>query len=186
MSGFKTQTVALAGSNTAANRLTRSDIESLFKGRSAEEIGKGLEAGGIDYVKTGIFDVDGVLRGKYMQREKFVSALKSGFGFCDVVLGWDSNDQLYDRSSYTGWHTAWPDATVRLLPETARVIPFEENGIFCLGEFTGAAEKCCPRGILRRVLSRAEAQGILPYAACEFEFFVFNETPDSVREKNYK
>lgn len=186
MSGLKTQPAASAGSTASANRLTRSDIESLFKGRSAEEIGKGLEAGGIDYVKTGIFDIDGVLRGKYMQREKFVSALKSGFGFCDVVLGWDSNDQLYDRSSYTGWHTAWPDATVRLLPETARVIPFEENGIFCLGEFTGAAEKYCPRGILRRVLDRAEAQGILPYAACEFEFFVFNETPDSVREKNYK
>jgi glutamine synthetase len=28
--------------------------------------------------------------------------------------------------------------------------------------------------------------GFDPYAACEFEFFVFDETPESVREKNYQ
>ncbi len=188
MPAFKTQPEAFAGGSaaSAANRLTRKDIESLFRSTDAADIGKGLEAGGIDYVKTGVFDIDGVLRGKYMQRDKFISALKNGFGFCDVVLGWDSNDQLYDQASYTGWHTAYPDAPVRLLPDTARIIPFEENGIFCLAEFDGAAEKCCPRGLLRRVLARAEAQGILPQASCEFEFFIFDETPDSVREKNYK
>ncbi len=37
-------------------------------------------------------------------------------GFCDVVLGWDSNDQQYDNITFTGWHTAFPDAPVRLLP----------------------------------------------------------------------
>ncbi len=58
------------------------------------------------------------MRGKYMSRDKFISALESGFGFCDVVLGWDSNDQLYDNVKFTGWHTAYPDAPVRLLPET--------------------------------------------------------------------
>ncbi len=50
----------------------------------------------LDYVKVGVFDMDGILRGKYMAKEKFLSALDKGFGFCDVVLGWDSNDQLYD------------------------------------------------------------------------------------------
>ena len=55
----------------------------------------------MDYVKVGVFDVDGVLRGKYMHRDKFLSALDKGFAFCDVVLGWDSNDQLYDKSTFT-------------------------------------------------------------------------------------
>ena len=40
------------------------------------------------HVKVGVFDIDGVMRGKYMSRAKFLSALKKGFGFCDVVLGW--------------------------------------------------------------------------------------------------
>ncbi len=60
------------------------------------------------------------MRGKYMGRDKFFSALDKGFGFCDVVLGWDSNDQLYDNVKYTGWHTAYPDAPVRVLPDTCR------------------------------------------------------------------
>ena len=63
----------------------------------------------LEYVKVAVTDMDGVLRGKYMQRDKFLSALESGFGFCDVVLGWDSNDQLYDNVSLTGWHTGYGD-----------------------------------------------------------------------------
>jgi glutamine synthetase len=37
-------------------------------------------------------DVDGVLRGKFMSKDKFLSVAKpdAGFGFCSVVFGWDS------------------------------------------------------------------------------------------------
>ncbi len=70
--------------------------------------------------KVGLFDIDGIFRGKYMGPDKLASALDKGFGFCDVALGWDSSDQLYDNVSFTGWHTAYPDAEVRLLPETLR------------------------------------------------------------------
>jgi glutamine synthetase len=65
-----------------------------------------------------------------MSKAKFFSALDGGFGFCDVVLGWDSNDQLFDNVKYTGWHTAYPDAWVRVVPETCREIPFEDNTLF--------------------------------------------------------
>ena len=91
----------------------------------------------LPFVKVGIVDVDGIMRGKYMARDKFESALEKGFGFCDVVLGWDSNDQLYDNAKLTGWHTAYPDAAVRVLPETMRLIPFENDLPFFLGEFDG-------------------------------------------------
>jgi glutamine synthetase len=137
-------------------------------------------------VKVGVFDVDGILRGKYMAREKFLSALDKGFGFCDVVLGWDSHDQLYDNVTYTGWHTGYPDADVRLLPQTCRSLPFEDNGLFFLGEFAPPAEEICPRGVLRRVLERAKTMGLVAYAGFEFEFFLFNETPRTVREKRYR
>jgi len=145
-----------------------------------------LDENGIDNVKVGVFDTDGILRGKYMHREKFLSALESGFGFCDVVLGWDSNDQLYDRSTYTGWHTAYPDAQARLLPATMRRLPFEEDLPFFLGEFGGEAEAICPRGTLRRVLDRARDMGFTATAGFEFEFFLFEETPHSLREKAYR
>ncbi|MDD9899526.1 MAG: glutamine synthetase [Alphaproteobacteria bacterium] len=162
------------------------DVNALFGKKSVADIKRGIEKAGIEYVKVGIFDIDGVMRGKYMKAEKFLSALDNGFGFCNVVFGWDSNDQLYDNVTYTGWHTAYPDAMTRIVPESVRAIPFEDNTLLFLGEFTEEAETVCPRGLLRRVLKRAADMGYDATAACEFEFFMFDETPDSVREKNYQ
>ena len=141
---------------------------------------------GLTHIKVGAFDIDGILRGKYMSRAKFESSLEGGFGFCDVVLGWDSKDQLYDNVRFTGWHTGYPDAPVRLLPETCRALPWEEPMLFFLGEFSDAGEKICPRGVLRRVLDRGRRMGYEVYAGFEYEFFVFKETPDSVREKHFR
>ena len=145
-----------------------------------------VEERGLAHIKVGVFDVDGILRGKYMSRAKFLSALDSGFGFCDVVLGWDCQDQLYDNVTYTGWHTGYPDAPVRILPESCRPLPFEDNGLFFLGEFAPPAETICPRGVLRRVLERARKQGYQAAAGLEYEIFFFNETPESVRAKHYR
>lgn len=154
--------------------------------KSVEQARQIVEQRGLTHVKVGVFDIDGVMRGKYMSREKFFSSLDDGFGFCDVVLGWDVKDQLYDNVNYTGWHTGYPDASVRILPESCRELPLEDNMLFFLCEFSEAAESICPRGILRRVLKKAEDMGLEVFSGFEYEFYVFNETPESIREKNYK
>ncbi len=150
------------------------------------EIRNFLAERNIEHIKIGVFDTDGILRGKYLSRDKFLSGLEKNLGFCDVVLGWDSNDQLYDNTKFTGWHTAYPDASVRVLPATRREIPFEPKTALFLAEFAGRAESVCPRGTLRRVLERAASMGYSVNAAAEFEFFVFDETPQSIREKGYR
>jgi glutamine synthetase len=157
-----------------------------FRFRNAEEAHDFVARSEFPYVKLAVADIDGVLRGKYLHRDKFLAALEKGFGFCDVIVGWDSNDQLYDNVAYTGWHTAYPDAPVRVLPETARPLPFEDNIPFFLCELAERAEAICPRGTLRRVLEKAAAMGFDAHAAFEYEFFLFDETPDSVREKGYR
>lgn len=136
------------------------------------------------FVKVGLFDVDGIFRGKYMAADKFKSALEKGFGFCDVVLGWDSNDQLYDNTRFTGWHTGYGDAQVRILPDTCRELP-GENTVLFLAEFDQKAEAVCPRGLLRRVVEKAKAKGYHAQGSCEFEFFLFEETPNSVDAKGF-
>src|SRR5665213_3160411 len=64
-------------------------------------------------VKIAVVDIDGILRGKYIHKQKFASAAESGFGFCDVVYGWDSQDACYDNTTSTGWHEGYPDARAR-------------------------------------------------------------------------
>jgi glutamine synthetase len=154
--------------------------------RSVADAKKIVSERKLTHVKVGVFDIDGILRGKYMSREKFFGALDKGFGFCDVVLGWDSNDQLYDNVQYTGWHTGYPDAPVRILPDTCRDLPFEPGMLLFLAEFVDAGEAICPRGVLRRVTARAKEMGFDVLAGVEYEYFVFDETPDSVRAKHYR
>lgn len=153
---------------------------------SSREVRKKVEKDTHSHVKLGVFDIDGVLRGKYMAKNKFLAALEKGFGFCDVILGWDVKDKLYDNARYTGWHTGYPDANIRIIPESCRILPLEENTLFFLGEFADEAEAICPRGTLRRVLNKAQSMDYEILCGFEYEFFVFNESPQSIREKNYR
>jgi glutamine synthetase len=143
---------------------------------------------GFDNIKLAVTDLDGVLRGKYVSRKKFLSALDKGFGFCDVIFGWDSADELYAEDSFTGWKSAFPDAWARVDPASCRRLPLEDGqSALFLADFTDhAAASVCPRALLKRVLEQGEALGFSAHAAAEFEFFLFNETPDSLRDKAFR
>lgn len=90
---------------------------------------------GITRAKIGGFDLDGVLRGKYVSLDKLRSALSKGFGFCDVIFGWDVADVLYDNAKVTGWHTGYPDAHAELDPTTLRRVPWEPGVVAMLADF---------------------------------------------------
>jgi glutamine synthetase len=140
-------------------------------------------------VKIAYTDIDGILRGKYISREKFLSILEKGSTFCDVIFGWDAADALYDRSTYTGWHTGFPDSPAQLAPGTLRFIPWEEQLPFMLGELTdsnGNASPVCPRQLLKKIAGEAKAAGFAPIFAQEFEWFNFKETPESAAAKQYR
>ena len=137
-------------------------------------------------VKVACSDIDGILRGKYLHRDKFLGAAEpypgGGFGFCDVVFGWDAHDRCYDNAQVTGWQHGFPDALARLDLDTARHVPWDGGVPFFLGEFVnadGTPFAVCPRQTLKRVLKRAEKLGLMPMAGMEFEWFNFAETPNS-------
>jgi glutamine synthetase len=143
----------------------------------------------VEKVKLGGFDVDGVLRGKYVSMEKFLSAAESGFGFCDVIFGWDSSDVLYDNVSLTGWHTGYPDALAKIDLSTFRLLPWEANTAFFLVDFfqkDGVPLAVSPRQVLRSVVERLRTKGYQAKAALEYEYFFFREDPLSARQKHYR
>jgi glutamine synthetase len=137
-------------------------------------------------VKVAVSDIDGVLRGKYLHIDKFLGAAEpapaGGFGFCDVVFGWDVADQTYDNTQLTGWQHGFPDALARLDLATQRCVPWDGNVPFFLGEFVRpdhTPSPICPRQTLKRVLARAEKMGFTAMCGMEFEWFNFLETPQS-------
>jgi glutamine synthetase len=148
-----------------------------------------LEERRIAKAKIGAFDVDGVFRGKYVSIEKLLSAARSGLGFCDVVFGWDLADELYDNAKVTGWHTGYPDARAVVDLTTARVIPWEPDTAAFILDFVdaeGAPFEPSPRQLLHRIGRKARALGFLPRVGAEYEYFLFRETPQSLREKGYR
>lgn len=139
-------------------------------------------------VKVAVTDIDGILRGKLVNKQKFLSMMEDGFGLCDVVFGWDSNDAAYDNVKFTGWHTGYPDAQVKLDPGTYRKIPWEQDLPLVLGDFcddTGQSIGVCPRGLLKSIRKACLDSGIQPLFSQEFEWFNFLETPQELEDKSY-
>ena len=134
-------------------------------------------------VKVAIVDIDGVLRGKYISTEKFLSVVQSEMGFCNVVFGWDMADVAYENSQYTGWHSGYPDAPARVDLSSFRMIPWENNVPFFLCELIDSPKNSaavCPRNVLKKVIGQAQKSGFTPFFSQEFEWFNFEETPASV------
>jgi glutamine synthetase len=151
---------------------------------------KAVEKNGAQKVKVAVSDIDGILRGKYLHIDKFKGAAEpypaGGFGFCDVVFGWDSSDQCYDNTSVTGWQHGFPDALARLDLDTARNVPWDNNVPFFLGEFInsdGTPHPLCPRQTLKKVIKRAAKMGVNPMCGMEFEWFNFLENSHSWESK---
>ena len=155
----------------------------------ADELIRQYEQESIPRVKLAFADIDGVLRGKYISLDKFKSIAAGTSGFCDCVLGWDVDDQLYDNATFTGWHTAFPDTLYRLDLTSERRLADENNIPFFLADFVcedGTPHPICPRTRLKQMLAAAREMGFAVRMSFEYEFFVFEETPQSARDKHYR
>jgi hypothetical protein len=107
---------------------------------------------GAGKVKVACSDIDGILRGKYLHRDKFwarprpqgrLRLLRRG-----VRLG--RARRLLRQHQVTGWQHGFPDALARLDLDTARRVPWDNNVPFFLGEFVNADGTPTPCARARR------------------------------------
>jgi glutamine synthetase len=179
----------MADVKAQAAKVKRADVKKPETGPvNLDKLAAWFAEKGVTKAKVGGFDVDGVWRGKYVSKEKFFSAAKGGMGFCDVVFGWDLADELYDNAQVTGWHTGYPDAQARVDVSTARVIPWEPDTAAFILDFVnpdGTQYEASPRQLLQKIGRRARELGFLPKFGSEYEYFIFKETAQSLREKNF-
>ena len=112
--------------------LTTIETDVLVIGAGGAGLRAAIEASA-NGVKVAVTDVDGILRGKYLHKDKFLAAADGGgFGFCNVVFGWDSGDVCYDNATYTGWHSGYPDAVAKVDLSTHRTVPWDGGVPFFL------------------------------------------------------
>lgn len=142
-----------------------------------------LAESGESKIKIAIADIDGVLRSKYIHKDKLSGLGDQKLGICDVVFGWDSGDVCYDNVEVTGWHTGYPDAQAKIDLSTLRKIPWESNIPFYLADFSADAKyeaATCSRSLLKRIAAESQKMGFTTRFSQEFEWFNFSGTPSSI------
>lgn len=115
-------------------------------------------------VKVAGVDVDGILRGKVMQKKKFLSIAKEGFGFCSVIFGWDMHDQTYYKElKISNKENGYRDLIAIPDLQSYRRIPWEDDIPFFLVSFfdpdDGSSISACPRSLLRNIWAKLEKKG---------------------------
>ena len=151
------------------------------------------------WVKVAGIDVDGVLRGKVISIKKFLSIVKSGFGFCSVIFGWDLHDKTYVKElAISNQQNGYRDLLAIVDLTSFRRIPWESSGgnegqdrmpfflVYFTDSLTNDPIAPCPRSLLKTVSDKLKADteiNALPYSGFELEFFQYKEDHDSLQTK---
>jgi glutamine synthetase len=148
-----------------------------------------IEAHGIETVKVGGADLEGVYRGKRMVANQFLAAVRDhGVAHCDCLFGWDIAEELIPGLRFTGWQTGFPDLVMRPDLATFALVPWEERSASVICDFAieaGEPAFLAPRTVLQRTIARVRDLGYEPFTASELEFRIFRETPQSARTKRF-
>jgi len=142
-----------------------------------------------DHVNLGFADMPGQLRSKYVSLDKFIGALDKGIFFTSASLSLDHADVPRPvKGLTTGEGATFGDRLCRLVPDSVREIPWESptRNLLFLVDFEEPEGPLQPRNVYKHVLARAHEMGMRPFHSCEYEFTMFDETPRSIREKDYR
>jgi glutamine synthetase len=151
-----------------------------------EDVLKEIKRSNVSKVQLAVTGIDGVMRGKILHVDRFLSASETGIGFGNMVFGWDRTDATSGNVDYTGKKSGFPDARVSIDLATFRRLPWDNNTPLFLGDFVDERERplpICPRQILKQIIAQAEVNGLFPKVGLEFEWANFRETPATLAEK---
>jgi len=137
------------------------------------EVEAALEALGADVRAVRVLypDLHGVARGKDVPVRHFPGLAEEGLTFCAAVMGTDLR-----HTPVVGGEEGYVDLAVRPDLGTLRVVPWQPEVAWCLGEswtLDGSAPwPVCARSLLRRVVETYAERGLHPVVAPELEFFL--------------
>ena len=139
-----------------------------------------LDAPGVRAVRVLYPDLHGVARGKDIPVRHFPGMAGEGVTFCAAVMGTDLR-----HTPVVGGEEGYVDLAVRPDLTTLRVVPWQPEVAWCLGEartLDGTEPwPVCPRSLLRRVVEAYGERDLRPIVAPELEFFLVERTGDGLR-----
>ena len=140
------------------------------------------------FATVALADTNGLLRGQMVSARSLAGTVKHGMGMAPAQLALDPTDVMLAMPGVNDDAGDFHDDPLMLDPSSVRHLPWSKPGhdLLVLTQFSGASAALCPRSILKSVLDRAGAAGFVPKYGMELEYTLFDETPQSAREKGYR
>lgn len=145
-----------------------------------------VETGEIDTVLACMVDMQGRLMGKRFHARHFVDSAWEETHCCNYLLATDLEMHTVEGYASTSWRAGYGDYVMKPDLATLRRIPWLDGTalVLCdvLDHHTHAEVPHSPRAILKRQVARLEAMGLRPMMATELEFFLFDQSYESLRD----
>ncbi|WOO41207.1 glutamine synthetase family protein [Rubellicoccus peritrichatus] len=157
---------------------------------TVDQLKESVAEGTIDTVLVCMVDMQGRLVGKRFHAQYFV---ESGFAEthgCNYLLADDMENEPVPGYAATNWTQGYGDFVMQPDMTTLRPVPWLEGTVMVLCDVldhhTHEPVPHSPRTILKKQIARLEAIGVQAMFASELEFYLFNESYDTAREKGYR
>ena len=140
------------------------------------------------FATVAMADTNGLLRGQMVSASSLKGIAKNGMGMAPAQLALDPTDAMLLMPGVNDDTGDFHDDPLVIDPTSVRRIPWAKPGydLLVLSNYSGPSAQICPRSILKSVLARGDAAGLVPKYGMELEYTLFDETPESARDKGYR
>ena len=154
------------------------------------QLKKEVSAGTIDTVLMCLVDMQGRLIGKRFQAEFFLDSGVDETHACDYLLACDIDMEPVPGYSATNWEKGYGDFVMKPDMSTLRRTPWLEGTALVLCDVLDHHHRKdvphSPRAMLRSQIARLDKLKMKPMMASELEFYLFDETYETARDKHYR
>jgi len=157
---------------------------------SFEALAEAAALGEIDTVIVCATDMQGRLMGKRFHAQHFIDSAWQETHCCNYLLATDMEMNTVPGYAATSWAAGYGDYVMKPDLATLRRIPWLEGTAMVQADLLdhhGHAEvPHSPRALLKGQVARARAMGLEPMMATELEFFLFEESYETLRHKGWR
>lgn len=163
---------------TGSGMLAQADLERMVAARE------------IDTVIVAFTDMQGRLTGKRISARLFVDDVaEHGAECCNYLLAVDVDNNTVDGYAISSWETGYGDMVMTPDFDTLRLVPWLPGTALVMADLSwtdGRPVKQAPRSILNHQIDRLAERDLVPYAATELEFMVFDDSFRAAWAAGYK
>jgi glutamine synthetase len=155
---------------------------------SFDDLKKAVKAGAIDTVVVAMVDMQGRLVGKRFQASYFVDGAHEETHACNYLLADDIDMEPVPGYAAASWQQGYGDFVLKPDMTTLCRIPWLEATALVLADVLDHHHHelpHSPRAMLKGQVARLAKKKMRAYLASELEFYLFDETYDSARQKHF-